>query len=82
MNAELEEILREFNRKLGISQSDLNGFTVAGGIRVSLCGVLLVVFVVLKLVGVVDWSWLWVLSPLWIPILLALLIFILISIFK
>lgn len=31
-----------------------------------LCGVLTIVFVVLKLVGVIDWSWLWVLSPLWI----------------
>lgn len=32
----------------------------------TLGGVLLVVFVVLKLVGVINWSWLWVLSPLWI----------------
>lgn len=23
-------------------------------------------FVVLKLCGVIDWSWVWVLSPLWI----------------
>lgn len=27
---------------------------------------LLVVFVVLKLTHVIDWSWIWVLSPLWI----------------
>ncbi len=33
--------------------------------------VLLVVFVVLKLVGTIDWSWVWVLSPAWISILLA-----------
>jgi hypothetical protein len=32
----------------------------------TLSGVLLVVFVVLKLVGVINWSWIWVLSPLWI----------------
>jgi hypothetical protein len=25
------------------------------------------VFVVLKVAGVISWSWLWVLSPLWIP---------------
>ena len=29
-------------------------------------GVLTIVFVVLKLVGVIAWSWWWVLSPLWI----------------
>lgn len=34
----------------------------------SLAGVLLVVFIILKLVGVIAWSWLWVLSPLWIGI--------------
>lgn len=33
---------------------------------ISLSGVLLVVFIVLKLVGVINWSWVWVLSPLWI----------------
>jgi membrane protein YdbS with pleckstrin-like domain len=33
---------------------------------VTLGTVLLVVFVVLKLTGNVDWSWWWVLSPLWI----------------
>lgn len=29
-------------------------------------GVLLVVFIVLKLLKVITWSWLWVLSPIWI----------------
>lgn len=33
----------------------------------SLCGVLFVIFLVLKLCHVIDWSWLWVLSPLWLP---------------
>ncbi len=32
-------------------------------------GVLLVVFIVLKLCGVITWSWIWVISPLWIGIL-------------
>ncbi len=31
-----------------------------------LSGVLLVVFVVLKLTGLIAWSWWWVLSPIWI----------------
>jgi len=30
-------------------------------------GTLGIAFVVLKLCGVVDWSWLWVLAPFWIP---------------
>jgi hypothetical protein len=30
-------------------------------------GTLTIVFVVLKLCGVIEWSWWWVLSPLWIP---------------
>lgn len=35
---------------------------------VSLGGVLFIVFLVLKLTGHIDWSWLWVTAPLWIPI--------------
>lgn len=44
----------------------------SGGIGIS--GALLLIFIVLKLIGVITWSWWWVLSPLWIPIILALLI--------
>jgi len=33
--------------------------------------ILLVVFVVLKLTGHIAWSWVWVLSPFWIPIALV-----------
>lgn len=38
----------------------------AGGGGLGLGGVLLVVFIVLKLTHVIGWSWWWVLSPLWI----------------
>jgi hypothetical protein len=34
----------------------------------SVTTILLVVFVVLKLTNNIDWSWWWVLSPIWIPI--------------
>lgn len=30
-------------------------------------GLLGVLFVALKLTGYIDWSWLWVLAPFWIP---------------
>lgn len=39
----------------------------------SLPTVVLVVFVILKLVGVIAWSWWWVLSPIWISAGLVLL---------
>ena len=38
--------------------------------------VLTIVFVVLKLTNYINWSWWWVLSPLWIPILIGLAIFV------
>ena len=39
-------------------------------------GVLTVAFIVMKLCGVIKWSWLWVLSPIWISIILWVLIFV------
>lgn len=39
-----------------------------------LCDVLAVVFIVLKLIGVIDWSWWWVLAPVWIPVISVSLI--------
>ena len=41
---------------------------------VGLGTLLCVAFVVLKLCGVITWSWLWVLSPVWISILLDIII--------
>lgn len=35
---------------------------------------LLVAFIVMKLCGVITWSWWWVLSPFWIPLGIVLLI--------
>ena len=37
-------------------------------------GVLTIVFIVLKLLGKLDWSWWWVLSPLWISVVILLAI--------
>lgn len=36
--------------------------------------VLAIVFTVLKLCGVIGWSWWWVLCPLWIPIAIVIVI--------
>ena len=43
-----------------------------GGVGVT--GLLLVAFIVLKLCGVIKWSWLWVLSPLWISVIIAIVV--------
>ena len=48
-----------------------------GGI--GFCGLLSIVFITLKLVGKIDWSWLWVLSPLWIPISIVITFLIIIG---
>lgn len=41
-----------------------------------LCVLLTVLFVGLKLTNIITWSWIWVLSPLWIPICLSIIIMI------
>lgn len=46
----------------------------SGGI--GFIGLLTIVFIILKLIGKIDWSWWWVLSPLWITFALCMLIFI------
>ncbi len=39
----------------------------AGSGGVGLCGAAALLFTALKLTGHVDWSWWWVLAPLWVP---------------
>ncbi len=43
----------------------------AGG-GISFCGLLAIVFIVLKLCHVIDWSWWWVTAPIWGPVVLVL----------
>lgn len=38
----------------------------SGGI--GFAGLLTIVFIVLKLIGTISWSWWWVLSPIWISV--------------
>lgn len=45
-----------------------------GGI--GFAGLLTIAFIVLKLCHVIDWSWWWVLSPIWISLGLACLVLI------
>ena len=51
---------------------------------VSFVGLLTIVFIVLKLCNVIDWSWWFVLAPLWGPIaiLAVVWLFVLLCLFK
>lgn len=44
--------------------------------------ILFVVFLILKLCGVIAWSWLWVTAPLWISIPLVIIAIIMIKVGK
>lgn len=49
-----------------------NSSSSSGGI--GFAGMLTIVFIVLKLMDVITWSWWWVLSPIWISWALVLLV--------
>ena len=44
-----------------------NNTTTSSSSGIGFLGALAIAFIVLKLTGVIAWSWLWVLAPLWIP---------------
>ncbi len=46
--------------------------TKSGGI--GFAGLLTLLFIGLKLTGFIDWSWVWVLSPMWISLSLGILL--------
>ena len=52
--------------------SSSSGSSGAGG-GLGFSSVLQIVFIVLKLCHVIDWSWWWVLSPTWISIIIVLI---------
>lgn len=58
--------LTNFTQKQMASSSSSSS---SGGIGFS--GLLTIVFITLKLTGFINWPWLWVLSPIWISILLV-----------
>lgn len=50
---------------------------LGGSFFTNLC----LVFIVLKLLSVITWSWFWVLSPFWIPFVIGIILVILSIIF-
>ena len=48
---------------------------------VGFLGLLALIFITLKLLDKIDWSWIWILSPLWLPLAIFFIVVIIIIIF-
>ena len=57
-----------------------NNDNISGGIGFP--GLLTIMFIALKLLKIITWSWWWVLSPIWIPIILGIIIIFIALMFK
>ena len=53
-----------------------NVTTTTNGGGIGFTGLLTVLFIGLKLTGYIDWSWIWVLSPIWIGFVIFVMIFV------
>lgn len=56
-----------------------NNAPINGGI--GFCGLLTIAFIVLKLIGQIEWPWIWVFAPMWMPIAIVVVYIITICIF-
>lgn len=54
-----------------------NNKTTGGGIGFT--GLLTIAFIVLKLTGYIKWSWIWVLSPIWISIIVTFVLAVIVA---
>lgn len=59
----------------------MSGNNNSSNTGIGFTGVLTIVFITLKLLKVIEWSWWWVLSPIWISTILAIVIIIGIVVF-
>jgi len=50
--------------------------------KIGFIGLLTLLFIALKLCSVIDWSWVWVLSPIWIYAIIFVLIIVIYIIVK
>lgn len=53
-----------YKNVVGTPQVNVTNNTTRNGL--GFVGALTIVFIVLKLIGVITWSWWWVLAPIWI----------------
>lgn len=54
--------------------NDQNNKYGGGRSKLGFASVLTLIFITLKLLGKITWSWVWVLSPLWIALLLMIIL--------
>ena len=66
------QLLQNFRK--GERKEMSNSKTEVKNTGIGFSGLLAVAFIVLKLMKVIDWSWWWVLAPLWIPVAIYLFI--------
>ena len=57
-----------------------SGSSVSSSSGTSILGLLGVVFVVLKLCGVTNWSWWWVTAPFWMPFVVFVAIIVILGV--
>ena len=57
-----------------------NNSSGSGGI--GFCGLLTILFIALRLTGFISWSWLWVVSPIWLYLAFWLILLILVTILR
>lgn len=62
------------------TNSNSSSSSASGG--VSGLTLLQIAFIVLKLCKVIHWSWLWVLAPTWIPIVILIIFFAVMFLFR
>ena len=53
---------------VGMEKNSGGGITFGGGLQIA--------FIVLKLLGVIKWSWIWVLCPMWIGTIILAIAFV------
>ena len=58
--------MKDSHKVAGFGATSASATASVGGI--SFGSLLTIVFIVLKLTGYITWSWVWVLAPLWIPV--------------
>ena len=55
--------------------------TTSSNSGIGFFGLLTVLFIGLKLAGIIHWTWLWVLSPIWISLIIGVIIISIIVLF-
>jgi hypothetical protein len=69
---DLRKEVKENKEKLGEEEEKKSKKKGIFNINIGFLGALFITFLVLKLTGVIDWSWWWIFSPFWAPFALVI----------